>query len=348
MLQEQLRQMEARLHESESRNQQLQVEADRVVHQLRAEQEQLRQQASPAPPAQPAPAPPRHQPNLRLPTPPRFSHPTRDQTTGEWIFQVEMYFLAVQLTDLAMRIGFVATLLDGAASSWWAIRYGEIQAGRVASFATWEEFKTTLITFFHPTGLELHSRMQLRDLRQTGRVTAYIRVFQRIATNIPSMDQGTIVDAFVHGLRDRIRAFVRTQRPTTLLQAIEAAETFEMSIYEDHRPSYSPRATGAEPMQLGLLESGSRQSTPDRTRSQSPGRDHPRLGVMSPGRSRDWRVSFGRHPGRSKSPARGGGRSPSPGRSGDLGAPGRCFNCGKFGHFSRDCPQRGRPGGAIN
>ena len=114
-----------------------------------------------------------------------------------------------------------------------------------------------LIFFFHPTGLELQARMQLRELKQNGRVTAYIRVFQRIATNIPTMDQGTIIDTFVHGLKDAVRAFVRQRRPRTLLEAIEAAETYEVSTEEDYRGGHSSGHQGpAEPMELGSMLAG--------------------------------------------------------------------------------------------
>jgi hypothetical protein len=36
------------------------------------------------------------------------------------------------------------------------------------------------------------------------------------------MDVGTQVDAFVHGLKDEVRHFVRTRRPPTILEAVEA------------------------------------------------------------------------------------------------------------------------------
>ena len=134
-----------------------------------------------------------------------------------------MHFLAIGLTDLVQMIGFVATLLDGAASSWWSIRYTDMQAGRAPQFATWEDFKRVMVDFFHPTGLEVHARLELRRLRQTGRVQAYCRIFQRLVTQVPTMDQGTIIDTFVHGLKDAVRAFVRQRRPRTLLEAIEAA-----------------------------------------------------------------------------------------------------------------------------
>ena len=123
-LQERFRALEQRLQEAEAQTQRVRQEAQHHIAALRQENEQLRHQA-PAVPAVPAPAPvpapaavaPAAY-RVRPPAPPRFAHPTRQQTTYEWLFQVEMHFLAIGLLDLAMRIGFVATLLDGAASSW--------------------------------------------------------------------------------------------------------------------------------------------------------------------------------------------------------------------------------------
>ena len=261
---ERFRMLEGRLVESENRFQQHRQEAEAQAQRLRQENEQLRQQLAQAVPPAPVAAPPAPPPRVRPPPPPRFSHPTRQNTTGEWLFQVEMHFLATGLDDFNQRVGYVATLLDGAASSWWSIRYADMQAGRVPSFPTWEDFKRTMVEFFHPTGLEMQARMDLRRLRQTGRVQSYCRIFQRLVTQVPSMDQGTIVDTFVHGLKDHVRAFVRQRRPRTLLEAIETAETYEVSTEEDHRGG---RATGhqgpAEPMELGSMLFGEEEQQED-------------------------------------------------------------------------------------
>ena len=258
-----------------------------------------------------------------------------------------MHFLAIGLLDLAMRIGFVATLLDGAASSWWSLRFGDIQAGRAPDFASWEEFKRTMCEYFHPTGLEVTARLELRRLQQTGRVQAYARIFQRLVTQIPTMDQGTIVDTFTHGLKDATRAFVRQRRPANLLAAIEAAETFELSTAEDYHGPPPGRADRPEPMDLGQLSLEEREGPPS-TEEEDP----PRLHALSPRRpnrppdrhpsrspDRNRRVNFGRSP-----PPRPGGRTPSPYRR--TGDQPKCWECGRFGHFARDCPRGKGPEGA--
>ena len=352
-LQERFRALEQRLQEAEAQTQRVRQEAQHHIAALRQENEQLRHQA-PAVPVVPAPAPvpapaavaPAAY-RVRPPAPPRFAHPTRQQTTYEWLFQVEMHFLAIGLLDLAMRIGFVATLLDGAASSWWSLRFGDIQAGRAPDFASWEEFKRTMCEYFHPTGLEVTARLELRRLQQTGRVQAYARIFQRLVTQIPTMDQGTIVDTFTHGLKDATRAFVRQRRPANLLAAIEAAETFELSTAEDYHGPPPGRADRPEPMDLGQLSLEEREGPPS-TEEEDP----PRLHALSPRRpnrppdrhpsrspDRNRRVSFGRSP-----TPRPGGRTPSPYRR--TGDQPKCWECGRFGHFARDCPRGKGPEGA--
>ena len=341
-----MRELEARLHASEQMFQQQRADAEAQIHRLQQENQQLRQQAAPAPAAPAAPVAPPAPTRVRPPPPPRFSHPTKQQTTGEWLFMVEMHFLAVGLVELAQRIGFVATLLDGAASSWWAIRYTDIQTGHAPDFADWQAFKEAMIGFFHPTGLEMQARMELRRIRQTGRVQAYCRIFQRLVTQVPSMDQGTIIDTFVHGLKENVRAFVRQRRPATLLQAIEAAETFEVSVEEDYRGSHVPAAHHPEPMDLSYTAAEEEQDPEDPPaplhavsprRGPSPhrgARGIPRRDQRTPDRTR--RVTFG-----PAGAARPTGRSPSPYRRTPDREQVKCWECGRFGHMARDCPQRG-------
>ena len=223
-----------------------------------------------AAPANPAPV------SVRPPAPARFSQPAKDQTTAEWLFILEMYFAAVRLEDLHQRIGFTATLLEGLAAAWWAIRHEDIIQGRLPDFTSWDEFKYAMVQYFHPAGTEQAARNALRELRQLGRVQSYVRVFQRTVAQIPRMDQGSVVDAFVHGLKEDVRAFVRTRRPDSLIEAVEAAETFEASTlegrrftpeprrYQERRPHHEGRP---EPMQLGVLEEGENEDGSDADRS---------------------------------------------------------------------------------
>ena len=106
------------------------------------------------------------------PHPSKFSSPTKEQSTDEWLFVVENYFDAVGLSDVNRRIGFTTTLLEGSANAWWRLRKNEIQAGDVAPYSSWGAFKRDLVRFFHPAGTEQAARNTLRSLRQTGRFTA--------------------------------------------------------------------------------------------------------------------------------------------------------------------------------
>ena len=262
------------------------------------------------------------------PHPSKFSSPTKEQSTDEWLFVVENYFDAVGLSDVNGRIGFTTTLLEGSANAWWRLRKNEIQAGDVAPYSSWGAFKRDLVRFFHPAGTEQAARNTLRSLRQTGKIHGYVKIFQRALLQIPEMDVGTQVDAFVHGLKDEVRHFVRTRRPNTILEAVEAAETFENSQYESYRDTRlahmpKPVNSGPEPMQLGHVRTSE-------------------VNALTPhARFEPKKVTWSDRRGRSPSPRRF--RTPSPrGRSPRgtryKGEKGPCYGCGQYGHFKRDCP----------
>ena len=269
------------------------------------------------------------------PHPSKFSAPTKEQSTDEWLFVVENYFDAVGLNDVNRRIGFTTTLLEGSANAWWRLKKGEMQAGVVGAYHSWGSFKRDFVKFFHPAGMEQAARNTLRNLRQTGRVHNYVKVFQRAMLQVPDMDVGTQVDAFVHGLKDEVRHFVRTRRPLTILEAVEAAETFENSLYENNRDArlagtYMPKpvTTGPEPMQLGNISE---------------------VNALTPhARFEPKKVTWSDKRGRSPSPRRLRGQSPrgrSPRGVRYREEKGPCYRCGQYGHFKRDCPLKaGSPG----
>ena len=100
-------------------------------------------------------------------------------------------------------------------------------------------------------------------------------------------------------------------------------------------------------MDLGQLSLEEREGPPSAEEE-----DPPRLHALSPRRpnrpqdrhpsrspDRNRRVSFGRSP-----TPRPGGRTPSPYRR--TGDQPKCWECGRFGHFARDCPRGKGPEGA--
>jgi hypothetical protein len=206
--------LEGRLVESENRFQQHRQEAEAQVHRLRGERATARGAGSGSAPA-PAVAPPPPAPRVRPPPPPRFAHPTKQNTTGEWLFQVEMHFLATGLDDLTRGLAtlppfWMEPQAPGGLSGMQTFKPDASlpsPRGKTSRGQWWSSFT--------PPAWRCRPGWTYVASSGAGRVQASCRIFQRLVTQVPSMDQGTIVDTFVHGLKDHVRAFVRQRRPRT-------------------------------------------------------------------------------------------------------------------------------------
>lgn len=113
-----------------------------------------------------------------------------------WINSIEDYgdledFDGVKKTKLGV------TLLTGAAQIWH-------QNLRLVSKAPqgWVEFKAELCAFFQLENLISVARDRIRNLRQSGTITQYVKGSMTIKLNISRMTDEEAVDKFLSGLKD--------------------------------------------------------------------------------------------------------------------------------------------------
>jgi Retrotransposon gag protein/Zinc knuckle len=196
-----------------------------------------------------------------------------------WLYTVEKYFTALHINDDASRLEYVVTLLQGPAANWWRMLEDQYNRGGPELPSTWEEFKEATISQFQPLAEERAARLKLERMSQTGSVHDYVDAFSSTVLLIPTMDEGTRLQFFEHGLKPGVKRWVRQQRPTTLLEAMSYAEEYDASDFQDRaldralqrrfQPSIKPtRHDGATPMELGHATTRARKPQAHTTQSE--------------------------------------------------------------------------------
>lgn len=207
------------------------------------------------PPATATSTPPTTATNVRSlqfkPTKPKsFSgvYGDRSLTARTWLDSVANYFDACGLSTSPDKVTFASTLLDGNAARWWAElrRTGQHQA----LVADWSGFCQALIVAFNPMDSIDQAKQQLMSIRQKTNVIPYINRFRQLALE-SYLDEGTLVQMFVRGLKRSIATQIMLSRPKTLLEACTAATWIE-TIYYGYGPK--PGTDQARPMDLGEME----------------------------------------------------------------------------------------------
>jgi len=236
-----------------------------------------------------------------------------------WIFQTEQYF-EINQVPRSDRVPLASMHLRASALLWWRERCNAVKRDVEDPIQTWTDFVARLRRYLQPADQARMFKFKLKDLKQTGSLTNYVSEFLDLALQLPELNDAEKVDSFVWGLQSQTKNEVLYRNPESLEEAITIAERYDTFILRSKRDSDFSR-TGFK----DRSRSGNYRNEKNYDRSHEGSTEKP---------------SFDRSNHRSDKNREQSDRVKPFIKVDSSGLPlTPCHNCGKTGHWRRNCKE---------
>ncbi|GJM95086.1 hypothetical protein PR202_ga11785 [Eleusine coracana subsp. coracana] len=222
---------------------------------------------------------------------------------------------------------FAAQQLHGAAGAWWANHVASMGTDRQI---TWDEFKDAFRAHYIPAGLIRRKAREFAALKQGNRsVEEYCEEFNRLALYAPEQvdTPAKRKDRFLEGLsaelQDRLNLNMGGTFAEFVNNAIVAEDGYRRVMAERKRSASAMGPSNGPPQKFRMV-----YTTPSGQRYRSAPVPAPVVRPPQPAQQRP--------PVPRPQQSQGGFRPPQ--RPNPQPGPFPCYNCGRPGHFSRECP----------
>ncbi|KAL0449383.1 UNVERIFIED_CONTAM: hypothetical protein Slati_1494700 [Sesamum latifolium] len=115
-------------------------------------------------------------------------------------FDIEQYFLAVNVEDETRKVSTATMYFSGDAKLWWRTKYSEIQANQVR-LDTWALLREAICEQFFPENVEYNARRALRKLEHSDSVRDYVKAFTALMLDIRDMSEKDKLFTFMEGMK---------------------------------------------------------------------------------------------------------------------------------------------------